>query len=296
MIYRLLKISILSAVIATVFWGCSGKEAAPVIPDTTPPTVVSTSPAAGSTNVGVDVAISATFSEEMDRWTFTPQTFAVGGAGSGNILYKDKTVSFTPSAKLGFNQEYTVVITTDVSDVAGNNLAAIYNWTFTTTPGTIMPLKIGNQWEFLVEQRDTITNLIDTGYQIIEIVRDTMIGSERWLVSQSGDKYINKGDGLWMLSVSKAPYLFLKFPASPGDTYFANPDRVETIRVDSIATSRSVPHGTHICHKYSGTVPDPTFKYRYYYKPNFGPVAYEKVTVGSSKVVERWSLIRLKLL
>ncbi len=291
-----LKIPLLSATIVATLWGCSGDESSPVIPDTTPPTVISTSPADGDTNAGVNVAISATFSEEMDRWTFTLQTFAIGGVGQGNILYKDKTVSFTPSDGLAFGREYTAVITTDVTDAADNNLESNYDWTFTTTLGVAMPLEIENKWEYLVEQRDTIGDSnISSGITIIEIVSDTIIGTEQWFISETGEMYTNKDNGLWMMSLTGQPYLFIKFPAAAGDTYFANPDLVETIRVDSINIARWANLERYECNLYTSTVSDPTFKHQYFYDSNVGLVSIDKVPTGSTQVVERWSLIRFTL-
>jgi hypothetical protein len=282
-------------VLVVGMYGCSGDEAPPVTSDTTPPTVVSTSPADGETNVPIDTDISVTFSEDMDRWTLSTATFVVSGTAGGTILYGNNTATLQPTGDLIFSQDYTVVITTDVTDVAGNNLESNYTWSFTTTAGAIMPLAVGNQWEFLAEVIDTLTGQIDSTLEIVSIVRDTLIQTEQWFIDGSGEVYTNRIEGLWGLSQGGQPYLFLKFPATIGDSYFGNPDLVETIRVDSTATLRSVPHGFHICYLYTGTVFDPTIKYKYYYKPNFGPVAVEKVVASGARVIERRSLIRLTL-
>lgn len=276
-------------------WGCSDDETPPVTPDTTPPTVVSTSPADGETNVSVDAAISITFSEEMDPFTFSTQSFQVVGEETYNIIYSNKTVTLTLQDDLLYDQNYTVVVTTDVTDVAENPLDSNYTWEFTTTMGTIMPLAIGNKWEFWVAVYDTVSGDSATSLEFMEIVRDTLIATEQWYIDNANRIYKNKDDGLWSISSGGQPYLFLKFPATMGDSYFGNPDLVETIRVESTGVLIAVPHGNHVCYYYLGTVSDPTFKYKYYYNPNFGPISIEKVTSGSSKVVERRSLIRLTL-
>jgi hypothetical protein len=286
--------------ILSILWGCSGDDdnSDPVAPDTTPPTVESTSPADGAVNVPVGTSITVNFSEAMDRWTFSDSTFIVSDGVieiSGSILYSGNSVILRPSNDLSFEELYTAVITDSVTDEAGNNLETDYVWSFTTTIGSIMPLSIGNKWEFLIETIDTLTGDIDSTIDHIEIVRDTVIQSETWYIDQTGAVYINKADGLWTYSLSDQPYLFLKFPAIIGDTYFGNPDLVETIRVDSTSVLRGVPHGNHICYLYAATVSDPTFKYKYYYKPNLGPVSTSKLTTGSLKVVERRSLFRLTL-
>ena len=101
-------------------WGCSGDETStPVSPDTTAPTVVSTSPADGAVGVPVDASISITFDEEMNRFTFTRNTFAVSDGVNGIILYGNKTAVFSPDENLLYDWTYTAVVTTDVADEAG---------------------------------------------------------------------------------------------------------------------------------------------------------------------------------
>jgi hypothetical protein len=116
-------------------------------PDTTKPTVISTIPANNGTNVPFNQAISATFSEAMDPTKFGGTTFMITGPGitpvAGLVTYAavGNTVTFTPTASLIPGTLFTATITTDVSDVAGNNLAANYVWTFTTgaAPDTTPP-------------------------------------------------------------------------------------------------------------------------------------------------------------
>jgi len=113
-------------------------------PDTTAPTVSSTSPANGTTNVAVNTAISATFSEAMDSLTITAATFFVNdGTGhiAGTVAYSGTTAMFTPTATLDYNADYTVTITTGAEDLAGNGLESNYTWSFTTgsAPDTTAP-------------------------------------------------------------------------------------------------------------------------------------------------------------
>jgi hypothetical protein len=293
-----MKKLLLTFLALALFWGCSGNDdnGDPVSPDITPPTVVSTSPADGAVNVPLRTNIIVNFSEAMAKWTFVAENFYISPSVDGVILPSDNSVILSPVEDMQFSRLYTVVVTDSVKDEAGNNLEADYTWSFTTTAGDIMPLAIGNKWEFLIETIDTLTGNIDSTIDYIEIVRDTTIGSETWHIDQKGTIFTNKSDGLWTYAASGTAYLFLKFPASIGETYFGNPDLVETIRVDSTsALPGDVPHGNHICYLYTGTVSDPTFKYKYYYEPNLGPVAIWKVKTGSLKTVERKSLFRLAL-
>ncbi|HEY5594057.1 MAG TPA: Ig-like domain-containing protein, partial [Nitrospiria bacterium] len=104
-------------------------------PDTTPPTVSSTSPVSGETEVTVISTISAVFSETMDASTLTTATFTLGsGAGpvAGTVDYIGTTATFTPSALLTGDTTYTATITAGVKDAAGNALSADAVWSFTT--------------------------------------------------------------------------------------------------------------------------------------------------------------------
>ncbi len=116
------------------------------IVDTTPPTVSSTAPASGATNVPVGNALSATFSEAMNPLTINTSTFTLTQAGApvaGTVSYAGVTATFTPASNLSASLPFTATITTGVTDLAGNALVANYTWTFTTgaivdtTPPTV---------------------------------------------------------------------------------------------------------------------------------------------------------------
>jgi len=113
-------------------------------PDTTPPTVSSTIPASGATNVPVGNALTATFSEAMNPLTITTTTFTLKHGSTpvlGTVIYSGVTATFTPSTSLAPSTLFTATITTGVTDLAGNALVSTYTWTFTTgaTPDTTPP-------------------------------------------------------------------------------------------------------------------------------------------------------------
>lgn len=102
--------------------------------DKTPPTVVSTNPADEATNVPVNAAIHATFSEAMKSSTINTNTFKLSGGITGEVAY-DKTTytaTLTPSASMKYSTRYTATITPGVKDLAGNAMASSYLWEFTT--------------------------------------------------------------------------------------------------------------------------------------------------------------------
>lgn len=104
-------------------------------PDVKAPTVISTDPVNGATDVALTKVISANFSELMDASTISPSTFTLkNGSASiaGVITYAGTKATFTPTANLVDNATYTATITTGAKDEAGNSLASNYVWSFTT--------------------------------------------------------------------------------------------------------------------------------------------------------------------
>ena len=125
-------------------------------PDTTPPSVVSTSPASGAIGVNPATTITATFSEAIDPTTITTNTVQLLGpsqSGSeGNtvvpatVTYSSatETATLTPTSALATSTGYTAELvggSTGIKDLAGNALVGNFTWSFTTAaaappPGT----------------------------------------------------------------------------------------------------------------------------------------------------------------
>jgi methionine-rich copper-binding protein CopC len=137
-------------------------------PDTTPPTVVSTNPADLKTNVFINEAIAATFSEPIDPTTITAATFTVTSPGdvavAGAVNYDTQSdiATFTPSSNLAPNTTFTATITggvNGVKDLAGNALASDQVWTFTTgTQIAQAPINLGSAAAFAVMATTGITS------------------------------------------------------------------------------------------------------------------------------------------
>ena len=118
-----------------------------VAPDTTAPTVSSTSPFTNDSDVAINALITASFSEPMDPLTITTANFTlscpagtpiigtVGYAVNGNVA------TFTPASNLPSITTCTAEVTTGVKDVAENGMAAVASWVFTTgsAPDTVPP-------------------------------------------------------------------------------------------------------------------------------------------------------------
>lgn len=100
--------------------------------DVTPPTVSSTSPANGAVGVSVGNNISVTFNENLNGATVTTGSASIAGVTSA-VSYSSGVITINPNADLAYSTTYTVTITTAVTDVSGNALAAPYVFSFTTS-------------------------------------------------------------------------------------------------------------------------------------------------------------------
>ena len=116
------------------------------------PTVISTDPIDGAVSVPLNKVITATFSMPMDPLTINFTTFTLNRSGTpvaGTVTYSGSTASFTPSANLLTNTDYTATITTGAKNVAGTPLASNYVWRFSTNsvinPG---PVPLGTAARF----------------------------------------------------------------------------------------------------------------------------------------------------
>jgi len=87
--------------------------------------------------VAVGTAVLATFNEAIAPATVTAASFTLRTGVdnvTGTITFSgaNTIATFTPSAPLADNTTYTATLTTAITDVAGNALAANHVWTFTT--------------------------------------------------------------------------------------------------------------------------------------------------------------------
>jgi hypothetical protein len=102
------------------------------------PSVTSTSPAPGATQISAGQPVQATFSVSMDPATLTGSSFTLtgpDGAVAGTVAYDDatKTATLTPASALAPGTTYTAKVTTAAQNAAGQALPATRTWTFTTS-------------------------------------------------------------------------------------------------------------------------------------------------------------------
>src|SRR5262249_31907443 len=115
-------------VMTTLIWSFTTAPA----PDTTPPTVVATSPLDGETGVAAQFTVTATFSESVQPNSISFVLTANDGSTLGSTFSYDdttRTVTLTPIFPT-YSPIYTVTLS-GARDLAGNQMAAVM-WSFTT--------------------------------------------------------------------------------------------------------------------------------------------------------------------
>ena len=104
--------------------------------DVTPPTVTSTTPAAGATGVVVSSSVTATFSEPVDPASVTFTLTPAGGAavaGQLTVAADGLSATFTPPSDLPAGVAVTAAVR--AADPLGNAMPAAATWSFTTAAG-----------------------------------------------------------------------------------------------------------------------------------------------------------------
>lgn len=99
--------------------------------DTQPPTVTSSTPSAGATGASTNSPIVVGFSEAMDCASINTSTVTVSES-AGTVSCSGTGLAYTPAAALSYSKTYTVTLAASLRDVAGNFLAGVRSWTFTT--------------------------------------------------------------------------------------------------------------------------------------------------------------------
>ena len=106
------------------------------VTDTTPPTVLSTTPADGATGVSVNAVLVIEFSEAIDPNSMAEDgIFMTPNPGDGIVTWTDggSTLNFNPTDPLLDDTAYSLIIVEGtVRDLAGNPLSGNYSVNFTT--------------------------------------------------------------------------------------------------------------------------------------------------------------------
>lgn len=151
-------------------------------PTTSPPTILATSPVNNASDIPIDAVVTITFSKAMDAATITSLSITMNNNVTGTVSYNPTgfIATFNPDTDLEYDSLYTVTVTTDVADTFGNNLAAEYNFSFSTqtlTPAltTLTP----DQDSVIVGQTTEFSYLVShpLGIDSIQLVVDGFVDS-----------------------------------------------------------------------------------------------------------------------
>ncbi|MBI2335643.1 MAG: SBBP repeat-containing protein [Deltaproteobacteria bacterium] len=98
--------------------------------------VSSTNPSSDQVQVSIDSNIRVVFSEGLDSSTLNSTTLSLSPTVSGTLSYdgSNNTATFNPDGLLAISTDYTVILTTGITNATGNPLSANYSFTFTTDP------------------------------------------------------------------------------------------------------------------------------------------------------------------
>lgn len=214
--------------------------------DAVAPLVSQMRPAAAALNIPTTTTVSITLNEAVDCKTINSTTFkvsAVAGSVSGSLACSGATASFFPNAPLTYDSAYIVRLSTGVTDLAGNHLAAEYSGSFTTVaagpgdPNNYMPFIQGSGWTF--EGTDTVSGALPVKYSNSLTISGTKLvnGTTTTVLTESnpdnfgipedaylvkdlnGITYYGSSDLSNTLTQLIAPYQWINFPLSSGYSF-----------------------------------------------------------------------------
>ncbi|WP_092607059.1 DUF4082 domain-containing protein, partial [Raineyella antarctica] len=174
----------------------SGSYVATYSADTTAPTIGSTSPAAGATNVALSTAVTATASEALDPASVTGSTVRLLDPASNQVpatVSYDATsnsIRLAPTSSLAADTKYTATISGGgdgpaVTDLAGNRLAASVTWTFTTQSAPTGPFTIWPASATPATPSVSDPNAVELGVRFRSDVAGNVTGIRFWKGTQN---------------------------------------------------------------------------------------------------------------
>jgi hypothetical protein len=268
------------------------------VADTTRPIVFWTQPADGAVDVpNFFIDIRVLMSKAIDPATVTQSTFYLSDGEMGAVETHKDTLIFIPEDTLMTNHTYTATLTTGITDTLGNALAADYVWSFTTvSPSKIMPLAVGNMWEYFVTEIDTFPLPVIHYYDTLVIVSDTVIDGERWYIGNNNIRYVNRPDGLYEKYDNYPDYCAVAWPGALHDSAtvyspLSFPYLLVPVECTNLDTAVTTPAGTFNCQMYEGTLVICSFMvpaaYWRFYSPDLGMVRSDEHFPPCKKTKQR---------
>ena len=202
-------------------------------PDLDPPTVAITIPVNSSTGISRSTTISVAFTDAgtvigVDTSSFLVSSTAFGGSDiSGTVTSSSNVFEFTPDTDLDFNTTYFVrldagVVGHIIEDNSGNDLAADYDFTFTTgaeypsvtksivvnntiVPGSNSPVIIVPEPDSGPSTRVTVAVFTPTGKRVATLVdsrpwQDVLASPLAWYGKNGANQKL--GPGIYFIVVS----------------------------------------------------------------------------------------------
>lgn len=156
------RLGIIAVLLPMMFIGCKDQGTS-VIDEADAPTVVSTSPLNGESEIERNKVVEITFNEAMDAATINATTFTISHGSNeieGTIAYSGSIATFTAENTLSAVSEYTATISTGAKSTTGVALASNVVWNF-TTGGSTEPLNVvnlGTAGNYVVLAKSAINN------------------------------------------------------------------------------------------------------------------------------------------
>jgi hypothetical protein len=146
-------------------------------------------------------------------------------------------------------------------------------------PDVLIPLAIGNQWEYAITDYDTNSVVISVDTVLLEIVKDTVIQNMTfYIITADGirDPEIfwpsNQSDGVWLFILADSTMaLAFEYPASVGDRITFGQDSMVVAHSNA---SVAVPAATFQCYQYNQYSSN-LLEQIWYFSPNVGLVKTE---------------------
>jgi hypothetical protein len=142
----------------------NGGATPPVSADITSPTVSATTPSQ-SAAVATNADVKVLFSEAMDGATITATSFTLAQGATlvpSAVSYAGNVATLNPTANLAAATTFTATMNTTAKDVAGNALAVVKTWTFTTRTATAAgpaPVDLGTAGTFVILAKSGISTV-----------------------------------------------------------------------------------------------------------------------------------------
>ena len=156
-------LTITALTLALLITGCSEEDVTGNARDTRSPQLSTNEPLGNMKSVSRNTAVIIKFNELMDPTSINNSTFYLTQGSivvSGELVYSERTATFTPANPLAALTVYTVIVTTGAKDLANNTIAHNLIWNF-TTGGSTSPLPtvdLGESGAFVILAKRAIRN------------------------------------------------------------------------------------------------------------------------------------------